>query len=428
MLHVTVSKIQAPVRLEDGRETLALSEMRPREIEYAQACFSQFTDMVFVLTGGALRIEANEWVIQAPATRLSSPGAGRYWLAAPDALGAEVERIPRNVFDSIGVYYKMPPGIRPALHGGAVGQDHGVRGAAYWTLWLTRWDEPINAFNSTSIASLHEWLHNVSYYAHHVMGETTIPDCHAGEEHGYWDLDGGYPQWQAWNRDLMLRFTPSSFWRRLTSRRRLFGPGRWIANPGRRVGGFHRWDDVAEDWMRLLPQLEENHLRRFTGWEDLTVETGQPGPNTHLVWALRTRGPVASPYHRGPLLEAPLRLDNVLAFGRRPRPTVPSDPLGGYADAPIESVAWLRSPSAPRDRRDLLLLRPDLAPWLLPRLGSEVPAADRLLGFMTRRDPSEGQPVSVLVAAVDLGDPPPLDEVAAASPPRVVRTGIGSRP
>jgi hypothetical protein len=327
-----------------------------------------------------------------------------------------MDRLPRGAFDSIGVYYKMPAGVRPALHGGAVGQDHGVRGAAYWTLWIARWNEPPGPMNNTSIASLHEWLHNVSYYAHHNLGETTIPDCHAGEEYGYWDMDGGYPQWQAWNRDLMLRYTPRAFWRRLTSRSRLKLLPRFLAPPAPPAGRFYRWEQVGPDWMLRLPRLSIPQLRRMSALPDLSVELEQPAPNTHVVWGLRTTIGVGSPYHAGPLLDAPLRLDNILAFGRRREPTTPDQPHGGYGDAPLESLAWVRSLHAPRDRRDLLLIRPDIAPWVLPRLGRGAKAADRLLGYLHRHDPSEGQPINVLVASVDLGDPPPSDEVAAITP------------
>jgi hypothetical protein len=148
----------------------------------------------------------------------------------------------------------------------------------------TSWDESPSPFSQTAIASLHEWLHNVSFYAHRVMGDMAVPDCHAGEEYGYWDLDGGYPQWQAWNRDLMLRYIPRSFWYRLTSQGPLLPPGAPPTFRSPDAGPFFRWDEVAHDWMRKLPRLDESELRRLTGLPDLNIETGQPGPNSHLIW------------------------------------------------------------------------------------------------------------------------------------------------
>jgi hypothetical protein len=414
MLLVIAQTIRAPIPEPDGGEVLAVSEMSPNEIDHCRACFGAFMDLVFVCTGGALQIEATEWLTERPITRLSSPGQQRYWLTAQDALADDLARIPEGTFDSIGVYYKMPAGLTAALHGGAVGRDQGVRGSAYWTLWITSWDESHSPFSQTAIASLHEWLHNVSFYAHRVMGDMAVPDCHAGEEYGYWDLDGGYPQWQAWNRDLMLRYIPRSFWYRLTSQGTLLPPGAPPTFRSPDAGPFFRWDEVAHDWMRKLPRLDEPELRRLTGLPDLNIETGQPGPNSHLIWGIRTSTPVASPYHAGPLVYAPCRLDNILAYGRRPEPTRPGDPSGGYATAPLESLAWLRSPAAPADRRDLLVVRPDVAPWVLPRLRTVgPPATDRMVGYLNRQDPAEGQQVNVLVVAADFGTRPPADEVDA---------------
>jgi hypothetical protein len=412
MLLAIVRRIDVTVADEAGRRTQAASEMTPDEIEYCRAAFAAFADLVFACTGGALRIEATELVLGEPARQLSSVAKGRYWLSAANAFAGRESTIPSDTFDSLAVYYKMPHGIVPGLHGGAVGGDRGLRGTAYFTLWVSDWNEPIGPFNRTVIASLHEWLHNVSFFAHRVMGETAIPDCHAGEEYGYWDTDGGYPQWQAWNRDLMLRYIPRSFWYRLTSRGRLLRSAGVMPRPAHRKGTLFSWRDVGEDWMRRLPQLEDRDLRTLTGIRDLQVTIHQPAPNTPVVWALRTSARVESPYARDlpPLTPA---LDNVLSLGRLPAPGPVDDPVAAYTEAPLESMAWLRSPRAERDRRDLLLLRVDVAPWLLARLRVAGRAAsDSLVGYLARRDPSEGQRINLLVAAVDLGDDPPRDELA----------------
>jgi hypothetical protein len=259
------------------------------------------------------------------------------------------------------------------------------------------------------------------------MGEAAIPDCHAGEEYGYWDTDGGYPQWQAWNRDLMLCYIPREFWYRLTSRGPLLPPerfrvlsrlARWWQSVTRavrpRVYAAFRWQDVGTDWMRRLPQLEDRDLRSITGLRDLRLTVRQPAANTHVVWALQTSSPVDSPYASGdPLAVAPA-LDNVLSLGRLPEPGRLDDAASAYRGAPIESLAWIRSRRTAPDRRDLLLLRVDVAPWILPRLRVVGrPASESLLGFVARRDPAEGQRLNLLVAAVDFGDRPPRDELAA---------------
>jgi hypothetical protein len=429
MLLAIVPRIEAEADDAEGVRRRAASEMSAREIDYCRRCFAEFTELVFACTGGALRIEATELVLHEPARGLTSTGKSRYWLSASDAFAGRETLVPHDELDSIAVYYKMPQGVVPGLHGGAVGRDHGLRGSAFFTLWVTRWDEPVGPFNRTVIASLHEWLHNVSFYAHRVMGDTAIPDCHAGEEYGYWDTDGGYPQWQAWNRDLMLHYMPRGFWRRLTSRGPMLPPEDlkpvfWLARVWRslsRVAGrphlkqkLFRWRDVEDDWMRRLPQLSDSDLRSISRVSDLRISLRQPAPNTHVVWALHTSWAVESPYAAGDVLDVQPAFDNILSLARRPSPGPLSNPVAAYVDSPLESMAWLRSPRADRARRDLLLLRPDVGPWLLPRLQVVGRAAqDSLVGYLARRDPSEGQRVNVLVAAVDFGDTLPRDELAA---------------
>jgi hypothetical protein len=177
---------------------------------------------------------------------------------------------------------------------------------------------------------------------------------------------------------------------------------------------MYGWEDVGADWMRQLPQLEDRDLRSVTGLPDLRLTLQQPAANTPVVWALQTSSPVDSPYASGDPLAAAPALDNVLALGRLPEPARLDDAAAAFHTAPIESLAWIRSRRAALDRRDLLLLRVDVAPWILPRLRVVGrPAADSLLGFVARRDPAEGQRLNLLVAAVDFGDRPPRDELAA---------------
>lgn len=435
MALVIASAIRARVLDATGSPVEAVSRMSAKEVETCRQAFRDFTDLVFVYTGGALRVEATEVVLEEPATTLSGPGNGKYWLSARDALRGREHLIPRGGLDSLGVYYKMPPGVRPALHGGAVGRDHGIRGTAYWTLWIHDWHQPAGPFRPTAIASLHEWLHNVSFFAHRVMGETAVPDCHAGEEYGYWDTDGGYPQWMAWNRDLMLRLIPREFWYRLESRGPLLPSDRWesLYNLGRlwrwffgygprprsrrapgREGRFFSWPEAAGDWMRHLPRLRDRDLQRLTGLPDLRVTLRQAAPNTPVVWSIEPGAPVSSPVFTGDGLPARPQLDNVLSLGRPPTSPRQGDSVEAAQRAPLEGLAWIRSPQAAPDRRDLVLLRPDLAEWVLPRLRSVGrPAEQSLVGYLGRRDPSEGQRVNLLVSAFDFGPHPPGDELAA---------------
>jgi hypothetical protein len=93
--------------------------------------------------------------------------------------------IPPDEPDGIAVYEKLPHGIVPGLHGGAIGRDTGLRRTASFTLWVSHWIEPLGPFIRTVVASLHERLHNVGFCAHRVMGEAAFPDRYAGEGYGY---------------------------------------------------------------------------------------------------------------------------------------------------------------------------------------------------------------------------------------------------
>jgi hypothetical protein len=167
--------------------------------------------------------------------------------------------------------------------------------------------------------------------------------------------------------------------------------------------------------MRRLPQLTDRDLRSITRLPDLEVRLRQPAPNSHVVWSLHTSREVESPYAAGDPLGASPALDNVLSLGRLPRPGPIGDPVAAFFESPLESMAWVRSPRAERDRRDLVLLRVDVAPWLLPRLRVVGrPASESVVGYLARRDPSEGQRLNLFVLAVDFGDRPPRDEVEAS--------------
>jgi hypothetical protein len=304
--------------------------------------------------------------------------------------------------------------MQAGLLGGALGRDYGVNGSAFWTQWITDWNEPPSPLASAAVVSIHEWLHNVSYYAHRVMAYKAVPDCHAAEEYGYWDSDGGYKQWHAWNRDLMLRLIPREFWYRLDTRSDEIEENADSINKNLKPGGFYAWRDVGADWHARLPALSDADLQSITGCEDLKLETYQSATNTHSVFRLSTSAKTESPTFQADLKLAPTELDNVLALARRPTPSKKDDPLGGYADAPLEGLAILRIPGAPKDRRDLVLIRPDIAPYVLGMLKVyNRRAGESVIGFVHRQDPAEKQQLTLIAALVDFGEKLPADELAA---------------
>jgi hypothetical protein len=244
------------------------------------------------------------------------------------------------------------------------------------------------------------------------MAYTAVPDCHAAEEYGYWDSDGGYKQWQAWNRDLMLRLIPREFWYKLETRSKELPENTSPINRGIKSGALFSWRDVASDWHARLPELTDTDLQALTGVKDLSFETFQEDANSHVVYRLATSTKAESPQYEGPLPKSPIRLDNVLAVTRRTTPSLKDDLLGGYSTSPIESMMILRAGEG--DRRDLIVIRADLAPYVLPMLRVKGRrASDSIIGFIHRQDPGEKQQLLLIAAQVDFGDKLPEDELGA---------------
>lgn len=413
ILHVIVREIAAPIEDRDGNKVQAVSKMSSAEINRCREWFDNYCNLVFTYTAGALKVEPTELLLEEPVHRLEPLEERKYWLSAYGATQGIEHRIKADYYDSICFYYKKPENMQAGLLGGALGRDHGVRGSAIWTQWITDWEEEPSTFASAAVVSLHEWLHNISYYAQRVMAYTAIPDCHAAEEYGYWDADGGYKQWQAWNRDLMLRLIPRAFWYKLDTRSKQLPEDAPPINRDVKPGSLFSWRDVGADWQARLPELSDTDLQSLTGLKDLRLELYQEKPNTHIVYRFVTSEKTDGICYSGKLDAAPIGFDNVLAVARRGTPSTRQDPLGGYATAPIESMMILRSP-AKGDRRDLIAVRADLAPFVLPMLRVKGRRAnDSIVGFVHRQDPGEGQQLVLIVAQVDFGDKLPADELAA---------------
>lgn len=414
VLQVIARRISAPIKDKDGKPVHAASTMSNAEVRYCREVFKQYQSLVFVYTGGALKVQPDELVIEEAIPTVDDMGNNAYWLSAWTALKGRESLVKKDYYDSITVYYKKPENMRAGLLGGAIGRDYGVQGSSFWTQWINRWDDPIRPLNGNAIVSLHEWLHNTTFTAHQIMGYTAYPDCHAAEEWGYQSQDGGYRQWQAWNRDLMLRIAPREMWYGYDTKSRQRTKDDPPIGQGATVGKLYTWKAVASNWMAKLPLLSDSDLARLTGLEDLKIEVGQPAANSHVVWRAATSQPIGSPAFGGELKSATTRLDNVVSLARRATDSDPEDAFGGYQDSEIESMLIVRNPKAPSDRRDLVLVRADVAPQVLRLLTTKGRAGlDSIVGYVCRPDPSEKQPVSFVAALVNLGDQLPADELAA---------------
>lgn len=413
ILQIIVREIDAPIKDKDGKDVRAKSSMSDKEVGRCREWFRNYQELVFTYTGGALRVEPSELILTKPVRKLDEMGNNAYWMSGANAIEGNEKSVRENYYDSITFYYKKPEEMKAGLLGGAIGRDYGIRGSAFWTQWITNWDEQPSVFSGPGVVSMHEWLHNISYYSHRIMGYLAVPDCHAAEEYGYWDMDGGYKQWQAWNRDLTLRYIPREFWHKLDTRGEDSGKDAPPANAGVRPGKFYSCADVWNDWQALLPTIDEGYLRRFSGISDLSIEALQASANSGTAVVMKTAAKVSSKYEAGDALKAAVQLDNILSLARRGKPSRLDDPYGGYASAPLEGIAILRIPNARKGERDLLLIRPDIAPYVLPILTTQKPADRCVLGYLHLQDPGEKQQVNVIVALVDFGEQLPKDELAA---------------
>src|SRR5687768_17150673 len=414
VLQIIVPEIDAPIEDKEGNKVQAVSKMTSAEINRCREWFDNYCNLVFAYTGGALRVEPTEKILDHKVVALDSLGERKYWMSAANALEGVHDSIKENYYDSVCFYYKKPDNMEAGLLGGALGRDYGVRGSAFWTQWITDWNEPPSPLAGAAVVSVHEWLHNITYYAHRVMAYKAVPDCHAAEEYGYYDADGGYKQWQAWNRDLMLRLIPREFWYRLDSRSKQIDENAPSINASVKMGTLFAWRDVGADWHARLPSLTDEHLQQLTGLSDLKLEVFQSAANSNVVYRLATATETASQTFQGELGAAPIQLDNVLALSRRASATKRGAPGGGYTDAPIEGLAVLRIPGAKRDRQDLLLIRPDLAPFVIPLLKVyDHKASESLIGFIHRQDPAEKQQMTLIALLVNFGPKLPADELAA---------------
>lgn len=409
VLNVVIRAIDAELKNEDGSTFRAVGSLTDEHVARCAEIFEHYQELVFVYTGGALKVEGTQVVRDTPVTAMDSMGGGAWWLSAPTAVVGFEDSLPEGRFDHVSVYYPRPKDLKMGLLGGAVGKDYGVRGAAYWTQWMASIDKPFAPFHGDAVVSVHEWLHNVSSTAHRVMGYAPIPDCHAGEEYGFVSREGGYNQWQAWNRDLMLRITPQGFWYRFTT-----VPAFQESPPAvnRHVSGgrFFRWAAVSDDFMRKLPWLGEQELAAAIGIPGLTLSVVQDQSNGPFVVALNdpSWSRVAS---LGYARAQTGRLDSMALIQQRASDAELDDPDGGVWESPIEALVHIRNNRLPKGARDLILIRLDVADAVLPLLKTEgEPAQSRVLGLVVARDPGENHPVNFVAVQVELGDRLPTTE------------------
>jgi len=411
VLFGVVRTIDADWTDREGNTKHTKTEISDAELARCRDWFATYKEIVVACTGGAMEIDEDFVSISKPMQRLDEMGKGIYWLSPQTAFqGATIDR---DKYQSVIVYYR-PGDIPMGLLGGTYGKDYGVAGAAVSSLQIPEgiFKETQPKLNLISVATQHEWLHQMSFCAHSVMGYKYSPDCHSAEEYGWTDSDGGYKQWFAYNRDLMLRSYPELFWRTMDMRK-TFNPKVAAVNAEMVPGKTMRWQDVKPDWERRLPLIDETFLRTRTGIPALTLSLKQYRPNDYCQLVI---GGLSAPKVTSRIdepTESDTKLNNILSMGRLQKGPSVDDPSGGYENCTLESMAVVRY-AGPKGTRDLLFVRIDVAEQVLELLKTRgAKACDQVLGFVSIPDPTEAHPIVFIVAEADLGKIVPVNEISA---------------
>lgn len=418
-LFLIVKTIDADWTDKAGKTRHTRTEMSADEIERFRKAYAMGCEMAFALSGGALEIVSDYRLIETPVRKMDSMGEGLYWLNVGSAISAK--EIPTERYDSVIMYYR-PGDIPMGLLGGTYGKDYGIAGAATSTVQIpeSQFGKPLTTFNLISVATLHEWLHQVSFAAQRIMGYVYAPDCHCAEEYGFHPTDGGYVEWLAHYRELMSALYPEAMWRMLTMRGDIRKGDEPPINAGVAAGPFYDWADVRDDWQRKLPLIGDIFLRAKTNIPTLTLALKQYRKHDYvqLVIGGLPRDRVLSPITDDPA-ETDDRLNNVLSMRRPALQPKADDPAGFSEGTLLEGLAWVRYRTATR-YRDLIAVRMDLVKpvlGLMKVIGSRPPS-NSVLGFISLKDPEEGHPINFLVLDTDLGRTLPRTEAALLRTPR----------
>lgn len=403
VLFSVVRAIDADWEDKSGAKRHTKTTINDEELARCKEWFAQYKQIVTACTNGAMKIVEDYVEVPGPIKALDGMGPGAYWLSPGTALAGH--KVEDKKYDSVIVYYR-PGDIPMGLLGGTLGKDVGIADAAVCSVQVPEsiWKAPQPFFNLISVATQHEWLHQMSSCSRFVMGYLSAPDCHSAEEYGWTDMDGGYKQWFAYNRDLMLRSYTEGLWRAFDMHLRPYSTKLEPVNKQVRPGRAYKWAGVEADWERRLPTLTNDSLRTLTGLPGLSLALKQYRPNDYCQLV------VGGYPGAEDAAEEDMRLNNILSMGRPKKGPALDDPLGGYGEQALESMAVVRY----RPRRDLVFVRIDVAGPVLSLLKTRgAKAAERVLGYVSLPDPSEGHPMVFIVADVDLGPNLPATELAA---------------
>jgi hypothetical protein len=358
--------------------------------------YQTFTELVSTYTAGNLGIETRIENINSAVDTVYPVRPGEYWIPPHNVVSNRVVK----EFKPDSIFLFVRPGdipIPPSLLGATHGSEQGILGAGVTTIHIPELffthpdDTPLNLL---TVVSLREFMHQVAYSAREVLGYTMLPSVRSAPEYGYRQNDLELTYWMAAVRDHMRTIYPAGFWRQ--ARMGILRQDISRAPAPLIQGRLCDFAEVMDEWPTRLPRLGHEELERITGVGSIEPVIGQfeEGGPCYLFIDL------PDSLHSSTTLSEPKpeesALNNQLSL----------DPRWG-----LESMAVVRIPG----KMDLLFLRMDAAQALLSsiRTEQERPANRCVVGYVSGIDPSEGHPLSFIVAQVDLGPTLPANELEA---------------
>ncbi|MBI5366329.1 MAG: hypothetical protein HZA54_04775 [Planctomycetes bacterium] len=264
------------------------------ELAALQAVVRDFARCVAAYSRGALRLDLETRVIEAPLRRLSGdakPGFSAWTDVTAEFIGEHVD----DDVHSVLVYFPSA-GLPVPYWGGTTGGDT-MKRAGYSCICV------LDAIDHETYVevTLHEWLHQVDWARAERSGYSDLPDLHGAEELGY-SPGAARRGWMDWYRDFMTDYVAPRTWARLSMLREdpeLPRPGfaggfvrAWrVAGPfdNEQDEGFTRDDVPAADppvaeWRRVADAETLDFLPLFERKENVSayahvyLKPGAPGP------------------------------------------------------------------------------------------------------------------------------------------------------
>lgn len=250
------------------RDTLSVEEMQFIREEYRK-----FERLVYVCSGGNLKLESRVIVLDDP-VRITSEKDFFF----PPPFKDELLKLPDwKPEETDSVVCIFPPGEMPLdAYGRSWGDLHGENCAGNANIGFVR--QRLREGGDLSVVMQHEWLHQAECVMFVHLGYKGLPHLHNAGANGYLPDDSGGTQWLAWNTDLMYRYFRPGMWKRADMNSRSF-----VRPHPNFEGGF------IKEWLVLGPFSNEEKKGLDVGFikdeGKVRPDEGDKGPDDR-TWKL----------------------------------------------------------------------------------------------------------------------------------------------